>query len=158
MNYKKYRGRPSLRLEGADYGTPVTYAVSFNTKGRAPHFRDPRLAASLLSIIIRTRLEEGFYVYGYCIMPDHVHLMIQPLGKTTLPRIVRLIKGRMTASFRKTRPAVKLWQRGYVDNVINGRREFESVFAYIILNPIKGGLSEREYEYPFSGVLDYFNL
>jgi hypothetical protein len=84
--------------------------------------------------------------------------MVQPLGKTTLPRIVRLIKGRMTASFRKTRPAVKLWQRGYVDNVINGRREFESVFAYIILNPIKGGLSEREYEYPFSGVLDYFNL
>ncbi len=158
MDYSKYKGRPSLRLEGVDYGDPVTYAVNFNTKGRAPHFRDARLAASLLSIIIRARLEESFYVYGYCIMPDHVHLMVQPQGAITLPRIVRSIKGPMTAAFRKARTGVTLWQRGYVDNIINGEKEFENVLKYILLNPIKEGLSEREFDYPFSGVLDYFNL
>jgi putative transposase len=145
-------------MEGVDYGEPVTYAVTFNTKGRAPHFEDPAFAALVLSIIIRARLEICFYVYGYCIMPDHVHLMLQPQGKVPLPRIVGAIKGPMTAAFRKVRPGVSLWQRGYVDNIINNEREFEEVLKYIISNPIKEGLSEEEFEYPFSGVLDYFTL
>ena len=145
-------------MEGVDYGEPVTYAVTFITKGRARHFEDAGLAAVLLSIIIRARLEISFYVYGYCIMPDHVHLMVQAQGPATLPRIVRSIKGPMTAAFRKVRPGVTLWQRGYVDNVINNEKEFEEVLKYILLNPIKEGLSEEEFEYPFSGVLDYFAL
>ena len=78
-----------MRLEGVDYGDPVTYAVNFNTKGRAPHFRDARLAASLLSIIIRARLEESFYVYGYCIMPDHVHLLIEVDPQFGIHRIIK---------------------------------------------------------------------
>lgn len=147
-----------MRIEGVDYGEKVTYAVTFNTKGRAPHFRDARLAARFLSIIIRARLEMCFYVYGYCVMPDHVHLMVQPQGAATLPRIVRSIKGPMTAVFRKARPGITLWQRGYVDNIINSEKEFENVLKYILLNPIKAGLSEREFDYPFSGVLDYFTL
>ena len=156
MDYAKYKGRPSLRLEGVDYGEQVTYAVTFNTKNRVPHFKDPGLAASLLSIIIRARLEVRFYVYGYCIMPDHVHLMVQPHGATTLSRIVRSAKGPMTATFRKFKPGVTLWQRGYVDNVINSEKEFVNVLRYILLNPVKEGLSEDEFDYPFSGVLDYF--
>jgi putative transposase len=158
MSYLKYMGRPSLRVEGVDYGAPLTFAVTFNTKDRKPYFRDPRLAALLLSIIIRARLEMSFYVYGYCIMPDHVHLMVQPQGKAALPRIVRSIKGPMTVMFRRTRPGIVLWQRGYVDNIITTEKEFESVLNYILFNPIKAGLSARDYEYPFSGVLDYFTL
>ena len=91
-------------------------------------------------------------------MPDHVHLMVQAQGPAPLPRIVRSIKGPMTAAFRKARPGVTLWQRGYVDNVITNEKEFEEVLKYILLNPIKEGLSEEEFEYPFSGVLDYFAL
>ena len=147
-----------MRLEGVDYGEPVTYAVTFNTKNRVTHFEDPAVTASLLSIIIRARLEECFYVYAYCIMPDHVHLMVQPHGSAMLPRIVRAIKGPMTAAFRKARTGVTLWQRGYVDNIINSEKEFENVLKYILLNPVKEGLSEQEFDYPFSGVLDYFNL
>lgn len=158
MDYSKYKGRPSLRLEGVDYGEQVTYAVTFNTKGRVPHFKDPRLAASLLSIIIRARLEVGFCVYAYCIMPDHVHFMVQPRGSATLPRIVRSVKGPMTAAFRTFRPGVTLWQRRYVDNIINSEKEFLNVMKYVLLNPVKEGLSEDEFDYPFSGVLDYFTL
>ena len=64
----------------------------------------------------------------------------------------------MTAAFRKSRPGVTLWQRGYVDNIISSEKEFENVLKYILLNPVKEGLSEQEFDYPFSGVLDYFNL
>jgi hypothetical protein len=51
-----------------------------------------------------------------------------------------------------------LWQQGYVDNVINSEKEFVNVLRYIILNPVKEGLSEGEFDYSFSGVLDYFTL
>jgi len=80
MDLKKYKGRSSLRLEGVSYDERDTYFVTFNTKERTPAFADPALAASLLNVIIRSRLELAYFVYGYCIMPDHVHLMIQPLG------------------------------------------------------------------------------
>ncbi len=64
----------------------------------------------------------------------------------------------MTATFRKFKPGVTLWQRGYVDDVINSEKEFVNVLRYIFLNPVKEGLSEGEFDYPFSGALDYFTL
>jgi putative transposase len=156
MDYSKYKGRPSLRLAGADYGERRTYFVTFNTKNKEPFFGNPTLAASLLSIIIHARLANGFCVYGFCIMPEHVHLMVQPVYEITLSNIVRSIKGRMTPVFRKHHPGETLWQRGYVDKIIKDEKDFHNVLAYIVLNPVKADLAKDEFEYPFCGVLDYY--
>lgn len=156
MDYSKYKGRASIRLPGADYSERRTYFVTFNTKEKRPFFNDPVLAAQLLSVIIRARLEMGFCVYGFCIMPEHVHFMVQPVYEISLTDIVRSIKGRMTPIFRRYRPKTTLWQRGYVEKIIVDDKEFHDILRYIIRNPVKAGLAEDEFGYPFSGVMDYY--
>ncbi len=60
------------------------YFVTFNVQDRRWFFVTPE-RANVLGQAIQTSCEmKGFVLFGYCILPNHVHVMVLPKDKTTM--------------------------------------------------------------------------
>lgn len=93
--------------------------------------------------VIQDLQNEGFWgVYLYCIMPDHIHLVVSP-GQTGLREAMRRIKGRMSIWWRKNGDGFSLWQDGYFDHCLRRQDSFEEKCAYILRNPVRVGKEGR---------------
>ena len=55
------------------YATAVTY-------GRVPIFQSNNACSLLIEALATTRSKDPFKLIGYVIMPDHFHLLANPLG------------------------------------------------------------------------------
>ena len=71
-------------------------------------------------------------LYGYVVMPNHVHVLFMPLGKETLKGVVRDVKHFTSAKLAslKSWPG-GFWQSEYWDTFIRDERHFARVMAYM---------------------------
>jgi len=89
-------------------------------------------------------------IIGYCIMPDHVHLLLCNAGQT-LGKIMNGFKGRTSRRIRAIQPDLDVWQTGYWDHVVSRNEGLYKVLLYIFLNPVRQGLVENWWSYPWLG-------
>jgi REP element-mobilizing transposase RayT len=94
--------------------------------------------------------DSGVPVIGFCVMPDHVHLLVSTAGKR-LSEIVRLFKGRVARRVRKEKPDMVVWQRGYFDHVVRRNTGVYRTLEYIFQNPVRAGLVEDWWEFEWLG-------
>ena len=83
-------------------------------------------------------------------MPDHVHLIVEPNSDVDLSRVTKGIKGvsaRVVNEIGGVRGA--LWQDESFDRLLRGPYEFDEKSNYIHGNPVKRGLAERGEDYPW---------
>jgi len=96
----------------------------------------------------------GFQVSGFCLMPDHVHMIIssdQPVSK-----IIGNIKsycGREISRILDDRG--KVWEDGYIKLEIKSYNAYENILDTIHANPVKRGLVKKSADYPYSSY-EYF--
>lgn len=93
-----------------------------------------------------------FWLYAYCIMPDHIHLYLRTRGVRHLSRIIAGLK----VDIVRAVGGELRWQRGYFERIIRGSVAPEKVVQYILLNPVRAGLVARAEDYPFKGVADRY--
>jgi putative transposase len=91
-------------------------------------------------------------VYAFCIMPDHLHLVVGP-GPAGLSAAVKRFKGRVTVWWRKHGDGMPLWQGGFFDHLIRSFKDFHHKCQYVLENPVRGELVEKAEKYPWSGSL-----
>lgn len=58
------------------YQDEYPYFVTTNTRNRKPFFDDIRYAQLLHKIILEACKMKDFLVYAFCVMPDHLHLLV----------------------------------------------------------------------------------
>lgn len=101
----------------------------------------------------------------HCIMPNHLHLLIdttgfQSVSKTNkngksrnypLADTLRLLKGR-TARYANIvlRKQGAFWQHESYDHYIRDENELNRTITYIMLNPVKAGLVEKWQDWPLN--------
>ena len=148
---KKYRGYQ--RCSRIDYANPGNaFAVTICTEARRPALNG-LINDQLVKEIESMNHSAEWTVYLYCIMPDHLHLVVSP-GQKGLADTVRLFKGRVAAKTRNNRErGVKLWQGSFFDHRIRSDESFPDKCNYILNNPVRAGLCEEAHEYAWSGVL-----
>ena len=151
METKHYRG--SQRCSRIDYADEAhAFSVTLCVKPRRPIFVAAFPNANLIAEM-KALQDKGFWgVLLYCIMPDHIHLVVQP-GSTGLPEAVRRFKGRVATWWRRSGDGIHLWQDGYFDHRIRGTKGFEEKCEYILQNPVRARLAARPEDYPWCGSL-----
>src|SRR5437868_11529088 len=75
------------------YVTAVTYK-------RVSVFHDDELCSLFIRALSETRVKDPFKLIGYVIMPDHFHLLANPIG-TDITRVVGRLKGRSASKILK---------------------------------------------------------
>src|SRR6476660_9185398 len=105
--------------------------------------------AALLSAPERTLLLESldmekrrkpFYLYGYVVMPSHLHLLLD-LGRQVLSDLLRNYKSKAALFLVNlgTRRG-PFWQPRFYDSICRHARNFGDKLAYIHNNPVQAKL------------------
>ena len=84
-------------------------------------------------------LNPGVCIDAYCIMPDHVHMVVTLTGKhegSSIPEIIGRFKSYTDHLFRVSH-GFNLWQRDYYDHIVRNQDDFNTIVEYINLNPLK---------------------
>ncbi len=120
------------------------------------------------------QLNKGLEIYGYCLMTNHLHLIVRAAGKYTLSEILRDFK-KFTAKvilhkikedaemynhpkFRKKIDPHHLWQEGVYPIILYNPKLFYQKLNYIHKNPVKAKMVENPEEYLYSSARNYAGL
>lgn len=153
--------RKKMRLEGFDYSSCGAYFVTVCVSGRKPILwrvgancvrPNEKIPLSNTGVIIDNEIQKLSTVYEnvkvdkYCIMPNHIHIILFILsdenGRTqfapTLSRIIKQFKGSVTKQL-----GFSIWQKSFYDKIIRSDKSYLEVWQYIDENPFKW--AEDEY-------------
>jgi len=143
--------RKKIRLSAENYFGQRHYFITFCCHQRQHVFRDARQAASLVQDLNSHSARNSFWVHAYCVMPDHVHLLLQGCAAgSNLAAFLRSFK-QSTAQKYLAKTGQRLWQKRFYDYILRPRDSADCVAWYIWLNPVRKGLCARSEEYPLSG-------
>ena len=78
------------------------------------------------------------------LMPHHLHALVSMDGRDSLAEMIRSYK-RIT-----TKLAQITWQRNFFDHRIRQDESLREKFAYIRQNPVRGGLTNCEDNWPYT--------
>ena len=138
---KAYFGKFDAQLDG-------------NTSG--PIWLHQPAVAELVKCEIELLVELEINVLSYCIMPNHVHVVLQLPEEPdfSFGKLMQRLKGRTAYRanqlLRRNGP---FWQHESYDHLVRGTRELERINAYVVMNPVKAGLVENWEEWPFTALL-----
>jgi putative transposase len=143
--------RKRIRLGPENYLGQRRYFVTVCCHERQPFFRNAGRAQQLLKRLEALAVRHDFRVHAYCVMPDHVHLLVEGVGaESNLLRFVHQLKQESAYDERK-RTGSPLWQRYFYDHILRPRDSADAVAWYIWLNPVRKGLCVAPADYQFSG-------
>jgi len=141
--------RKKIRLPLPVYDTKRTASVTIGTHLRRPWFSCfPEFSDRALEILNKSALDSDARLFAWCIMPDHVHLLVEC---ENLAGFVRRFKGRATVAARSVDPDRRLWQRSFYDHLLRGDEDVLTVVRYIWGNPVRAGIVRKPGEYRWSG-------
>ncbi|SPF39769.1 conserved hypothetical protein [Candidatus Sulfopaludibacter sp. SbA4] len=91
-----------------------------------------------------------YTLVAFCVMPNHVHIVVEPLAP--LPKITKSIKGftARTANQILGRTGERFWQDDSYDRWIRNADQRGSIVEYIENNPVSAGLIEAAEQWPWS--------
>jgi putative transposase len=143
--------RKKIRLDPRRYLGRGRYFVTACCDRRRERFRSAEIAGEIVRGLRTESNRQGFRVGAYCVMPDHVHLLVQ--GTTDASDLIRFVKAfkQSTGYALAKRGRGKIWQRFFYDHILRATDSTERIAAYIWLNPVRKGLCASPEEYPFSG-------
>jgi len=126
------------------------------TRGNRPILTRGEAPAVLVDAMTECATATGCALIAWCIMPDHVHLLAcvsQEGGNVRrLAERTRQISGYRLSRLGLEAP---IWHRDIWDHHVRGHESLDSVVAYILGNPVRAGLCERQDEWPYSAFLGY---
>jgi REP element-mobilizing transposase RayT len=84
-----------------------------------------------------------YRIYAWCVMPNHVHVIFQPLPEHRLSAILHAWKSYSAkGANRILRRSGDFWQREYYDHLIRNQQDLQRCIRYVLDNPKKGGLKD----------------
>ena len=118
------------------------YFFTLVTHDRKPFFSEKESAEILLIAIKQTQNRNPFDLIAYCLLYDHLHLLIGlPYEDNSFSQKVRSIKRSTTLGIRKSlgKPDLVIWQNRFWEHTIRDEEDFKNHFDYVHYNPVKHG-------------------
>ncbi len=104
------------------------------------HMKRSEIAAIVRNAILRFE-GERFELAAWCVMPNHVHLLIKPIGEYSLSNILQGMKSFSAKEANKLLGKEgAFWQKETYDHIIRDDEEFSRQKRYVLDNPAKAGL------------------
>lgn len=133
------------------------YHVMLRGIDRQMIFEDTEDHIHFLKIVKECREQCGFQLYAYCLMGNHVHLLIQ-VQEDNLETIFKKIGGRYVYYYNvKYQRVGHLFQDRFKSEPINDDAYFLTVLRYIHQNPVKAKLCAKVEVYPYSSFAEYLH-
>ena len=118
---------------------------------RQPCFFVPRDYADYLRLLAVFAVESGCSVHAYCLMTNHVHLLLTPHQAGACARLMKELNQRYVQRLNKALGrSGTLWQGRFHSSVVATERYALACYRYIELNPVRAGLAAHARDYYWS--------
>ena len=105
---------------------------------------------AFLKAIADLKERKRFRLYGYCLMNNHIHLLIRPLDGSISRIVQSLLVSHTQRYHRFHRSGGHVWQGRFKSPVIQDDDHLLTVLRYIEANPLRAGIVELAGDYPWS--------
>ena len=119
-------------------------------------FEDEEDYRRLLDTLSRYRIECGYTLLAYCLMPNHVHIVLRE-GAVALESVMRRIGASYVYWYNaKYSRTGHLFQDRFRSEPVESDAYLLTVIRYVHWNPVKAGLCDAPADYPYSSCARYF--
>ncbi len=144
--YAAYRRRNSLRLRDFDYSSEGAYFVTISCNDKKEYFNSSSIKRIVEINLKNLNKRFNIEVDQFCIMPDHVHLILLFKEKqdSSLSQVIQAYKSLVAKEIRaKLGISEKIWQRGFYDHIIRNEKDYLEKARYILNNQPKKDLEKE---------------
>ena len=127
------------------------HAINFCCYGHRAYLDTPEARDLFERSLEQTRCKYNFDIFGYVVMPDHVHLLVSEPRTHPLSKAVQSLK----LSVSKQLPRRPFWQDRYYDFNVITLPKFLEKLKYMHRNPVRSELVKVPEEWPHSSFLTY---
>lgn len=132
------------------------YHVMLRGINKEQIFFDDKDYDKFINILLRCKSICHFELYAYCIMPNHVHLLLKETDES-VSQIMKRIGCRFVYWYNAKYERVgHLFQDRFKSEPVEDDSYFLSVLRYIHDNPVAAGLCRKMADYPYSSYRSYF--
>ena len=133
----------------------LLYHVIVRGNQRRKTFRCDDDYKAYLDRLERYRAKCQVRIYAYCLMPNHVHLLVET-GSTPLAKFMQGLQQSYTQHFNRSyRKVGHLFQGRYKAIICHRDKYLLALVRYIHLNPVRAKLAARPERYRYSGHNSY---
>jgi putative transposase len=141
-------------LKDFDYRGFYRYFVTICTDQKKQLLTNAGQVETILAILHEESEKHAFIVWGYCFMPDHLHLLVEGNASTSdLKQFLKTFKQRTSYLYRNETcgSAGKLWQPSYYEHVLRKDEDTVGVLRYMFNNPVRKELVQHFLDYAYLG-------
>lgn len=104
-----------------------------------------------LSNLNELRARIGCVIHAYCLMTNHVHLLVTPSTSEACSELMRNLGQRYVQYFnRRYDRSGTLWQGRFRSCLVDSAAYVLACYRYIEMNPVRAGMVSKAIEYPWS--------
>src|SRR5688500_18849365 len=90
-------------------------------------------------------------VHAYCLMPNHVHLLLTPSSDEGCRCLMRELGQRYVQYFNRRHGRTgTLWEGRFRSSIVESARYVLACYRYIEMNPVRAALAQRPHAYEWS--------
>ena len=124
--------------------------VTQRGNGRARTFFDDRDYALYRDLLAEHCRAAGVEVWAWCLMPNHVHLILVPSDKDSLRRALARVHRRYAGIIQARRKRTGHFWQGRFGAVAMDEKHLAAALRYVSLNPVRARLVERAQDWRWS--------
>jgi putative transposase len=149
-----------------------TYFLTLVTYNRQKLFFNPNAVQLFYESLNHVRKYHPFSLIAYCILPDHIHLLLRlPDDDSNYSSRISQIKRRYSKSYlanypvpdkgsasREKRKEAFIWQRRFWEHYIRDEEDLNRHIDYIHYNPVKHGLVNKVSQWKESSFFKFVQM
>jgi putative transposase len=121
--------------------------ITFSCYRRLPYLDSDRTRILFEETLEKLRRRHNFFLFGYVLMPEHVHLLLSEPTVHSLGTTMSVLKGETSKLLKGDRP--QFWQNRYYDSNVFTQDKFVEKIEYIHNNPVTRGLVDKPEDWPW---------
>ncbi len=154
------------------YGQGHLHFITFSCSRRRPLLGTVRARDRFVKILDEVRCRHRFWLIGYVVMPEHVHLLMseareknpskilqvlkQKVAKVLLKRRRRATNGQLSLPFGGSAAEEShFWQRRFYDFNVWSEKKLREKLEYMYANPVQRKLVGHPKDWPWSSWANY---
>ncbi|MCX5690472.1 MAG: transposase [Planctomycetota bacterium] len=142
--------------------------ITFSCEHRLKLLANPKIADLFVESMAQARSRHGFRLYGWVVMPEHIHMLaagtddatlesaLESLKKSVATRVIRrrrLLRAPILQRLIRPNGLARFWLKGGgFDHNIRREGSFAKDVFYMHYNPVNRGLVVNPQEWPWSSV------
>jgi putative transposase len=129
------------------------HAINFSCYHRLPYLNDDHSRLVVEETLEQLRQRHQFSLFGYVIMPNHIHLLLTEPKLQPLAAMLSVLKKETSRRLKGERS--QFWQNRYYDFNVLIHEKLTEKLKYIHRNPVERGLVQKPEDWEWSSCRHY---